>query len=257
MKTINGADALVNRYMAELDHSLSTLPVQRREEILTEVAHHIEEGRALLDVDDEQSVSALLDRIGDPSFIATEAGAAPPAATSRPLLLVLSLIALGLGIVAVLLAALAFSHSSGSAGPNPQPLSPLASHAPTPASRSKWAAEGARLVHAMMAMHAHSSDGDFAYQSAPVNITHDGTYTLDYGPVDDHFVLPVPHSTAPGKPITGFGIAFDFPSDASFQTSVDGGGSVVTLNGHRYFQERVAVSNLTTPYPDFTGWIYP
>ncbi|HEY5051732.1 MAG TPA: hypothetical protein VII50_12595 [Acidothermaceae bacterium] len=73
MKTT--ADALVDRYLAELDHAMARLSVTKRHQILAEVSSHISEGRASLDTDDPASVRALLDRVGDPDAIATEAGA--------------------------------------------------------------------------------------------------------------------------------------------------------------------------------------
>jgi hypothetical protein len=83
MKTDDSADTVVDQYMTELNQALSPLPDERREEILAEITHHIEEGRALLDEDDTRSVGALLDRIGAPSAIAAEAGAWPLSAKTR------------------------------------------------------------------------------------------------------------------------------------------------------------------------------
>jgi hypothetical protein len=108
----------------------------------------------------------------------------------------------------------------------------------------KWSAEATRLVHAETGTSAHKSNVYFAYQSRPVDITHDGIYTLDYGPVDKYFA------------VHRFPIAFEFPSDAHFQVTFTSDGSIVILNGQPYFQQREAVANLPAPYKDFTGWIY-
>ena len=75
MKTQTNIDKLVDRYLAELDHAMARLSPSKRRQIVEEISSHITEGRASLDVDDEASVRALLDRVGDPEDIAAEAGA--------------------------------------------------------------------------------------------------------------------------------------------------------------------------------------
>jgi hypothetical protein len=77
-QTAGEADNLVRRYLVQLDTALQGVDASRREEILTEVHGHIEEGRTELDPDDAASVRALLDRVGDPAAIAAEAGAPAP-----------------------------------------------------------------------------------------------------------------------------------------------------------------------------------
>jgi uncharacterized membrane protein len=72
------ADKLVRRYLAQLDTALQGVDASRRDEIVTEVHEHIEEGRTGLDPDDAASVRTLLSRVGDPAAIAAEAGAPPP-----------------------------------------------------------------------------------------------------------------------------------------------------------------------------------
>jgi hypothetical protein len=76
------ADKLVESYLGELRRALAGLPASRRREVIEEVADHIAEGRALLGSDDEASVRALLDRVGAPTAIAAEAGAAGVSAWS-------------------------------------------------------------------------------------------------------------------------------------------------------------------------------
>ncbi len=74
----NGTDLneLVARYLADLERALSALPASRRRQIVDDVSSHIVAGRAALDTEDEASVRSMLDRVGDPSAIAAEAGAA-------------------------------------------------------------------------------------------------------------------------------------------------------------------------------------
>ena len=98
------ADKLVRRYLAQLDAALRDVDASRREEILTEVHGHIDEGRAELDPDDATSVRTLLDRVGDPAAIAAEAGAPPPGSGRwdawAPWLIIFGFIASGLGWIA-------------------------------------------------------------------------------------------------------------------------------------------------------------
>ena len=103
-QSLGQADKLVRNYLAQLDAALRGVESSRREEILTEVRGHIEEGRSGLDPDDAASVRALLDRVGDPAAIAAEAGA-PSAASRRwdawaPWLIIFGPLASGLGWLA-------------------------------------------------------------------------------------------------------------------------------------------------------------
>ena len=77
MKTRDPADRLVDRYLSDLEHALRALPPSRRRQIVEEISDHIAQGRAASGIDDEASVRALLDRVGDPETIAEEAGAIP------------------------------------------------------------------------------------------------------------------------------------------------------------------------------------
>jgi hypothetical protein len=101
------ADKLVRRYLTQLDAALQGVDASRREEILTEVHRHIEEGRTELDPGDTAGVRTLLGRVGDPAAIAAEAGAPSPG-TRRwdawaPWLIIFGPIASGLGWLAGML----------------------------------------------------------------------------------------------------------------------------------------------------------
>ena len=76
MKTNSDVDKLVARYLSQLGRELSDLPASRRRQIVEEVSSHIAEGLAALDTEDEAGVRSVLDRVGDPSAIAAEGGAA-------------------------------------------------------------------------------------------------------------------------------------------------------------------------------------
>jgi hypothetical protein len=67
------ADALILRYLQELEAELHDLPANRRQELLDEVGEHIAAARAELDPETEAGVRTLLERLGEPADIAAEA----------------------------------------------------------------------------------------------------------------------------------------------------------------------------------------
>jgi len=72
MQTVH-ADRLVDDYVKDLDSELRRLPDNRRREILEEVRQHISEARAALEAETEANVRTVLELLGDPAEIATEA----------------------------------------------------------------------------------------------------------------------------------------------------------------------------------------
>jgi hypothetical protein len=66
-------DALILRYLHDLEAALRDLPANRRQELLDEVGEHIAAGRAELDPETEAGVRTMLERLGDPVDIAAEA----------------------------------------------------------------------------------------------------------------------------------------------------------------------------------------
>jgi len=75
-------DALILRYLQDLEAQLQDLPANRRQELLDEVAEHIAAARAGLEPETEAGVRTVLERLGDPAEIAAEArerfGIPPP-----------------------------------------------------------------------------------------------------------------------------------------------------------------------------------
>ena len=67
------ADAIVLRYLQDLEGELRDLPANRRQELLDEVGEHIAAARAALDPETEAGVRSVLERLGDPADIAAEA----------------------------------------------------------------------------------------------------------------------------------------------------------------------------------------
>jgi uncharacterized membrane protein len=66
-------DALVGRYLTDLEAELRGLPTERRREIIDEVGEHIAAARAALDAETEAAIRTMLERLGDPADIAAEA----------------------------------------------------------------------------------------------------------------------------------------------------------------------------------------
>jgi hypothetical protein len=77
MKENPDTDKIIDAYLTDLREALSGVPASRRNQIVTEIAEHIDEGRQMLDVESDLTVRAMLDRIGDPAEIAMEAGSVP------------------------------------------------------------------------------------------------------------------------------------------------------------------------------------
>jgi uncharacterized membrane protein len=66
-------DKLVERYLKHLEVELDDLPTDRRREIVDEIAGHIGEARAALGHETEADVRNILEGLGDPAEIATDA----------------------------------------------------------------------------------------------------------------------------------------------------------------------------------------
>src|SRR5258708_14888284 len=71
---------LVRDYLRELDAALATLPAARARELRQQITAHLDE--ALPPGADDQGVAATLGRLGSPTDVAAEAGAAVPARLS-------------------------------------------------------------------------------------------------------------------------------------------------------------------------------
>ena len=92
-------DALILRYLQDLERELYDLPANRRQELLDEVGEHIATARAGLDPETEAGVRTMLERLGDPADIAAEARERsgvqrPPARPATPWLEVIAIVLL-------------------------------------------------------------------------------------------------------------------------------------------------------------------
>ena len=92
-------DALILRYLQDLEGELRDLPANRRQELLDEVGEHIAAARAALDPETEAGVRTMLERLGDPADIAAEARERfgvqrPPARPATPWLEVIAIVLL-------------------------------------------------------------------------------------------------------------------------------------------------------------------
>jgi ABC-type phosphate transport system substrate-binding protein len=118
------------------------------------------------------------------------------------------------------------------------------------ASSAQWAAEGATLIQGVLTngkatYNSSYKNGNWAYESVPIEVTKNGDYLVDFGPVPVSFDYPA-HPK---------GIAFDWPPDAAFSIYANG-SRTVTLGGRRFFQVGITVSGLSRPYESFRAWIY-
>jgi hypothetical protein len=82
-------DRLVITYLDAVEHALTGVPEDRRRELLGDLSDHIAAERAALDVPTEAAVRAILDRLGHPVDLATEARLVEdspviPSATAAP-----------------------------------------------------------------------------------------------------------------------------------------------------------------------------
>jgi uncharacterized membrane protein len=67
------SERVMDEYLGRLERSLRDVPTARREEIISGIVDHIDEALAEEPDDNEASVRNVLDRVGDPEEIASEA----------------------------------------------------------------------------------------------------------------------------------------------------------------------------------------
>lgn len=96
-------DAIVEAYTKRLKASLASLPAARRKELTVEISDHIAQARAQLSEESEADVLTILERLGEPEEIASEAtdtggtaeDAVPETAAGAHEMLALGLIGIG------------------------------------------------------------------------------------------------------------------------------------------------------------------
>jgi hypothetical protein len=76
--TTMSVDRIIEDYLGRLDAALDRLPAGRRRQLIAEITEHIEYGRSQLPDQTESAVRDLLDRVGQPEDIASEALAEEP-----------------------------------------------------------------------------------------------------------------------------------------------------------------------------------
>jgi hypothetical protein len=80
--TASHAGQLVDEYLHRLERELTDLPPESRREILDEIRRHIAEERGGLASESDSAVMNLLERLGDPADIASEARGGEKSRTS-------------------------------------------------------------------------------------------------------------------------------------------------------------------------------
>ena len=73
----NKNDQLVEEYMSRVHHALRDLPRERRDAIVEDIRDHIHTARAAMDPENEAQIRQLLDDLGGPDAIRSEAGLPP------------------------------------------------------------------------------------------------------------------------------------------------------------------------------------
>lgn len=96
----NSDSALIASYLKQLERELEDMPTERRREIVSEIEAHIHEELSQLGHEpSELEISDMLDRIGDPAAIASEASEGPrPPAIRAGALEVIAVILLLVGV---------------------------------------------------------------------------------------------------------------------------------------------------------------
>lgn len=154
------------------------------------------------------------------------------------------LIAVGgtIAVVAFVLGAACFAwlgqRSGGTTSTEPE------SSCSASAASASWAGEGARLV-AVKAVKAPAGSGianagPWAYQSAPIDVSANGTYVLDF---------TVPAGFHPS------GMGFDFPPGMDFELHQIGGSTSTPMGTTKTLKIPVAVTGFRQPCVAFSIWI--
>ena len=123
--TVTKSDELVQDYLHRLEIALRPLPLSRRDQLVSEIAEHITQGRAAVQGQSEDAVRQLLERLGEPEDIATAALSDETIDRGPAVLTRRVLIPLGVFIllaVAVTSAGLLGAFTSGGGGSPHKPL---------------------------------------------------------------------------------------------------------------------------------------
>ena|SRR5579863_1516250 len=129
----SGENPLVVNYLKRLRAALASLPEARRNEISEAVAQHIAEAQVELADDGEAAIRTMLDHLGEPEDIATEAleveqTSAPDGSRHRDLRISRKVLAVGVAGVALCIGGIAsgFALSAGSTPPLSGPTTTIA-----------------------------------------------------------------------------------------------------------------------------------
>ncbi len=77
MSSPNKIDQLLEDYVSRIHHTLRDLPQERRDLIVEDIREHIRTARAAMESENEAQIRQLLDDLGDPEAIRSEAGLPP------------------------------------------------------------------------------------------------------------------------------------------------------------------------------------
>src|SRR5215813_13026322 len=83
-QSIDQLDQLIDDYLGAVSYACRDLPASRRTDLVSDLREHIAAARAVLYQPTEAAIRTILDRLGDPTTIATEALASEGLPTPSP-----------------------------------------------------------------------------------------------------------------------------------------------------------------------------
>jgi hypothetical protein len=147
-------------------------------------------------------------------------------------------IRIGIAATVVVTAVVTYVTMSGSS-PSSRVGAQVLQACPAPAN---WASEGTTLLQQQETSPSTNETPSgtviqtpFAYPSMPVDVSGDGVYTFDFGPLKSNFNWP----TDP----FGFGLKSPDNFTGGIQQQLQSSPSVVQINGSNYFQLHVDITN--------------
>jgi len=218
-------DGIVEEYLRHLNDALGELPDVRRRQLVDQITEHIQVARSQLPEQSEAALRNLLDRLGPPEDIAAEALTdGPPAGGWRPgrnriaaFFALVVLLAIGLGVFASTRPATKTNQASTSTVPTTRNLKVQPTSRTVPPSQ---------LPAPTIVL------------TSPVNVSHNGGYTVTGGPVPATFNAQDASTSFPNATLPYFEVSVPFVAPPH----------LVRKGGVPYVQVSFDVIGFKTPY---------
>ena len=223
--TNGSVDGIVEDYLGYLSDALVELPEVRRRQLVEQITEHIQEARSQLPEQSEAAVHNLLDRLGRPEEIAAEAltderppgGWRPGRKGIAAFFALVVLLAIGIGVFAFTRPATKTSQASTST---------------VPTTRSLKAHPTSRTVP------PSQFPAPTIILTSPVNVSHNGSYTVTGGPVPASFTAQDASTAFPNATLPYFEVSVPFVAPPH----------LVRKGGVPYVQVTFDVIGFKTPY---------